>query len=54
MERAQAAYEFIEPTSMEIYGSPSDQAQEMFKQSAEGGVAVTSQPEPLAGYLRLA
>ncbi|MFQ5966300.1 MAG: putative quinol monooxygenase [Acidimicrobiia bacterium] len=54
MERAQAAYEYIEPQRMEIYGLPSDQTMEVFKQSAEMGVGVTFEPEPLAGYLRLA
>ncbi len=52
-ERANKAYEFIEPQAFEIYGRPSDQVLEMMKQAAGSGAALIVQPQPLGGYLRL-
>ena len=52
-ERAKQAYEFMQPLSMEIYGSPSDAVLERMKQIAESGVAVRIDTENLGGFLRL-
>jgi len=37
-ERSKKTYEFIEPTSVEIYGTPSDYALEMMKKVAGTGL----------------
>jgi hypothetical protein len=52
-ERSRRAYEFIEPLSMEIYGSPSDGVLTTLKQIAESGVNVRIDPHHLGGFLRL-
>jgi hypothetical protein len=53
-ERAQQAYEFVEPTGWEIYGRPSEAVSETMRQGAEAaGVPVTFQPESVAGFLRV-
>ena len=52
-ERAKQAYEFMEPMSMEIYGSPSDAVLERMKQIAESGVTVRIDTDHLGGFLRL-
>lgn len=53
-ERAQAAYELVEPAGWEIYGRPSDEALEMMRRSAEAaGVPLRIHPEHLGGFLRL-
>jgi len=52
-ERAKRAYEFMQPLSMEIYGSPSDGVLEMMKQIAESGVSVRIDADHLGGFLRL-
>jgi hypothetical protein len=48
-----AAYEFMEPLSMEIYGSPSDAVLESMSQIAESGVSVRIDADHLGGFLRL-
>ena len=52
-ERAKRAYEFMQPLSMEIYGSPSDGVLEMMKQIAESGVSVRIDADHLGGFLRV-
>lgn len=52
-ERAKRAYEFMEPLSMEIYGSPSDAVLESMSQIAESGVSVRIDADHLGGFLRL-
>ena len=52
-ERSKRAYEFMQPISMEIYGSPNDGVLEMMKQIAESGVTVSIDPDHLGGFLRL-
>jgi len=52
-ERSKQAYEFMQPKSMEIYGSPNDGVLEMMKQIAESGVAVSIDTVHLGGFLRL-
>ena len=52
-ERSAAAYEFIEPLSVEIYGDAGDALLGMFRQMAEAGIPLTIQPGQLGGFLRL-
>jgi quinol monooxygenase YgiN len=52
-ERSKQAYEFMQPKSMEIYGSPNDGVLEMMKQIAESGVSVSIDTDYLDGFLRL-
>lgn len=52
-ERSRRAYEFMQPLSMEIYGSPSDGVLDAMEQIAESGVAVRIDTESLGGFLRL-
>ena len=52
-ERSKRAYEFMQPISMEIYGSPNDGVLEMMKQIAESGVTVSIDTDHLGGFLRL-
>ena len=52
-ERANAAYEFLEPRGYEIYGRPSDQSLAVMKQFAASGIPLNVNPQPLGGYLRL-
>jgi len=52
-ERSKQAYEFMQPKSMEIYGSPNDGVLEMMKQIAESGVTVSIDTDHLGGFLRL-
>jgi len=52
-ERSKRAYEFMQPISMEIYGSPNDGVLEMMKQIAASGVSVSIDTNHLGGFLRL-
>lgn len=52
-ERSKRAYEFMQPQSMEIYGSPSDSVLESMKRIAESGVRVSIDSDYLGGFLRL-
>jgi len=52
-ERSKAAYQFIEPTSMEIYGTPSDFSMEMMKKVAGSGIEVSVNPQFIGGFIRL-
>lgn len=53
-ERAQAAYEFVDPSGWEIYGRPSQQALETMRQAAStAGVTLTVEPDYLGGFLRV-
>ena len=52
-ERSKRAYEFMQPISMEIYGSPNEAVLEMMKQIAESGVSVSIDADYLGGFLRL-
>jgi glycine cleavage system H lipoate-binding protein len=52
-ERSKRAYEYMQPISMEIYGSPNDAVLEMMKQIAESGVSVSIDTDYLGGFLRL-
>jgi len=50
--RSKVAYQFIEPTSIEIYGTPSDWAIEMMKRVAGSGIAVSINPQFIGGFIR--
>jgi hypothetical protein len=52
-ERSKQAYEFMQPMSMEIYGSPNDGVLETMMQIADSGVDVSIASDPLGGFLRL-
>jgi hypothetical protein len=53
-ERANAAYQYLEPRGWEIYGRPSDNAMGSMRQAATGaGVPLTVLPDHLGGFLRL-
>lgn len=53
-ERAQAAYEYMEPAGWEFYGRPSQQALETMEQAANSaGVTLTVEPDYLGGFLRV-
>lgn len=52
-ERSKAAYKFIEPTSIEIYGRPSSFSMEMMKKVAGSGISVSINPEFIGGFTRL-
>jgi hypothetical protein len=53
-ERAQQAYEYVEPIGFEIYGSAGEQIVEgMRSEAAGGGATLTLWPEFVTGFLRL-
>ena len=52
-ERSKRAYEFIQPTRIEIYGRPSDTAMERLEKIAGSGVEVSIKPDFIGGFLRL-
>jgi quinol monooxygenase YgiN len=51
-ERSKAAYLFIEPTSIEIYGTPGSYAMEMMKKIAGSGIDVSINPQFIGGFIR--
>jgi quinol monooxygenase YgiN len=54
-ERAQQAYEYVEPIAFEIYGSAGEQIVEGMRGEAEAaGATLTVVPEFVTGFLRLA
>lgn len=52
-ERAKKAVEFIEPTSREVYGMPSEQVLAMLKPPDESGIDFQIMPDRTGGYIRL-
>jgi hypothetical protein len=53
-ERASAAFEYIETTGYEIYGSPSDGVRETMNGfAARLGAPLSIYPINLAGYIRM-
>ena len=50
--RSKVAYQFIEPTSIEIYGTPSTFTIEMLKKIAGSGIAVSVKPQFIGGFIR--
>jgi len=51
-ERSKITYQFIEPTSVEIYGTPSDFSLEMLKKVAGSGITVSIFPQFIGGFMR--
>jgi hypothetical protein len=51
-ERSKAAYRFIEPTGIEIYGTPSDFAMEMINKVAGSGIDVRVHAQFMGGFVR--
>ncbi len=51
-ERSKAAYKFIEPTSIEIYGTPNNYAMEMMNKVAGSGIDVRINPQFIGGFIR--
>ena len=51
-ERSKITYQFIEPTSIEIYGTPSNYALEMMKKVAGSGIDVRIKPQYIGGFIR--
>ena len=51
-ERSKTTYRFIEPTSIEIYGAPSNYALDMMKKVAGSGIVVRINPQFIGGFIR--
>jgi hypothetical protein len=51
-DRSKVAYQFMEPTSIEIYGSPGEFAIEMMKKVAGSGIKVSISPRFIGGFIR--
>jgi hypothetical protein len=50
--RSKAAYQFIEPTGVEIYGTPNPYAMEMISQVAGSGIRVSKHAQFIGGFIR--
>lgn len=51
-ERSKRTYEYIEPISIEIYGTPNPATLEMMKKIAGSGVMVSISPHYMGGFIR--
>jgi quinol monooxygenase YgiN len=51
-ERSKRTYEFIEPTSVEIYGTPNPSSIEMMKKISGSGLRVSILPRFIGGFIR--
>ncbi len=51
-DRSKRAYEFIEPVSIEIYGTPSSTALQLLKEIAGSGISVSVNPRYIGGFIR--
>lgn len=51
-ERSKVTYKFIEPTSIMIYGTPSEFAIDMMKKVAGTGIDVCINPQFIDGFIR--
>jgi hypothetical protein len=51
-ERSQKTYEFIEPLSLEIFGTPNPGTLEMLRRIAGPGVTVSISPHYMGGFIR--
>jgi hypothetical protein len=51
-ERSKVAYRFIEPTSIEIYGTPSRRAIELMKEVAGSETELSINPRFIGGFIR--
>ena len=52
-ERSKQAYEFMQPKSFEIYGTPSDEVLEMMEPTTGSGVTLSINKDYIGGFLRL-
>lgn len=52
-DRVNRAYDFIEPMSMEIFGSPGQEIIQIFKQMEARGISFSLRPQYLGGFIRL-
>lgn len=50
--RSKAAYQFIEPAGVEIYGTPNLYAMEMIDKVAGSGIDVSLHPQYIGGFIR--
>ncbi len=51
-QRTKTTYQFIEPTSIEIYGTPNPIVIEMIKKVAGSGIEVSVKPQFIGGFIR--
>ena len=51
-ERSKVAYKFMEPASIEIYGTPSSYSMEMMEKVAGSGISVSVNPQFIGGFIR--
>ena len=51
-ERSKAAYKFIEPTSIEIFGTPNKYAVEMMNKITGSGMNVGVKSQFIGGFIR--
>jgi hypothetical protein len=51
-ERSRRTYEFIEATSVEVYGAPSQSAIDKMKKIAGSGVTLSLLPQFIGGFVR--
>ena len=51
-ERSKKPYEYIEPTSVEIYGVPGQSTIELMKKIAGTGLVVSVHPRFIGGFVR--
>lgn len=51
-ERSKITYQFIEPISVEIYGTASDYAVDMMKKVAGKGIPIIIDPQFIGGFIR--
>ncbi|MFW9862807.1 MAG: putative quinol monooxygenase [Candidatus Thorarchaeota archaeon] len=51
-QRTKTTYKFIEPTSIEIYGTPHNYAIEMIKKVAGSGIDVSVKSQFIGGFIR--
>ena len=51
-ERSKVPYTFIEPTSIEIYGTPNSLTLEMIEKIAGSGIDVRVEPQFIGGFIR--
>ena len=51
-ERSKKAYEFIEPLSIEIYGTPNSDTLDVLKKIAGSGIRVRVNPRYIGGFIR--
>ena len=51
-ERSKKTYEYIEPTAIEIFGTPNPATLEKMKKIAGSGITVSISPSYLGGFIR--